>query len=97
MVHFTIKKGLNIPLISNYKEEICEIKNSPLIGLDLSFFSSRRLRLVVNISGKVQIGQPIAEDKLDSRRKFISQSICILGRGILWKNEMGNIQGLQRE
>ncbi len=72
MVNIKIKKGLDIPLSNFPKENINICKRNSLIGLDLSFFSNSRIRLVVEPLEHVFSGQVIAEDKVHELKKFVS-------------------------
>lgn len=68
----TIRKGKNIPIKGNYKEEIIESISSQKVALNFSCFSSIRLQLIKKVDEKVKIGEIVACDRKFPERVYVS-------------------------
>ncbi|MCI5051684.1 MAG: NADH:ubiquinone reductase (Na(+)-transporting) subunit A [Simkaniaceae bacterium] len=71
-MHIRVKKGLDIPILGKPGHELRESRTVNRVALDLTPFPSTRFSLLAHEGDRVKIGQPLACDKSNTNRFFVS-------------------------
>jgi len=78
MVQIKIKKGLDIPVFDFQYSEIKDLARPSSVALDLTPFSYLRLKPLKKEGETVLIGEPLAEDKEDEGKVFLSPGCGVI-------------------
>lgn len=72
MVFIRSRKGLDLSLGLAKLSDEQSIESGPLVGTDLSAFSSLPLKVLVRVGDVVRIGDPLVEERSEVKRKIVS-------------------------
>ncbi len=78
MVQIKIKKGLDVPVFDSQYFEVQDLARVSLVALDLTPFSYLRLKALKKEGESVLTGEPLAEDKEDSGKVFLSPGCGVI-------------------
>lgn len=88
MVFIRSRKGLDLSLGLSQLSDERKVDSGALVGADLSPFSSLPLRVLVREGDTVRAGEPLVEERAESKRKIVS----------LWSGKVKEIRrGLKRQ